>query len=648
MRVSKRRAGIRGMIVVLVTGLLLASSGSALAVRSGSASETPRSGSLERAFAEASREFGVPESVLKSVAYNESRWDEHPGEPNTSGGYGVMNLTDVRSTPQIGDKGTGEHPWSGRIPGSPGLHTLNTAARLLKVRPEMLKKNPAQNIRGGAALLAHYARQTNGKIPRDPADWYGAVAKYSGSSDKATATLFADDVYSTIREGASRTTEEGQRVTLKARRGIQPNRSTAKPLGLASPTTASARTDCPAGLDCRFIPAAYQQNNPNDPSDYGNYDLANRERDGLDIRYIVIHDTEEPYAKTIQTFRDPKSYVSAHYVISSRDGQVTEMVRPKNIAWQAGNWDINMHSVGIEHEGYAIDGASWYTEQMYRSSAQLVRYLAERYHIPLDREHIIGHDGVPGPEPSYVAGMHWDPGPFWDWQHFMSLVGAPLPKQGNSNRSEVISISPYFGTNRHRVKDCEGNTTRTLKPQPSNFVYLRTAPDKHAPLISDPALHPNGGHGTMCANDWGDKAVYGQRFYRAGSRGDWEAIYYGGKKAWFYNPHDVNADPAHGTLVTPEAGRSSIPVYGSAYPEGSAYPKGVPRQKIVPLQYKIPAGEVYVADGLVHGDYYYAPTYTHNLSDHTLVKGKNEYYEISFNHRIAFVKKGDVQVIGRR
>ena len=54
--------------------------------------------------------------------------------------------------------------------------------------------------------------------------------------------------------------------------------------------------ECPPGLHCQFLPAAYAQNSA-DPSDYGNYDLADRPADGLDVRYVVVHDTEEPYGR---------------------------------------------------------------------------------------------------------------------------------------------------------------------------------------------------------------------------------------------------------------------------------------------------------------------------------------------------------------
>ena len=69
---------------------------------------------------------------------------------------------------------------------------------------------------------------------------------------------------------------------------------------------------------------------------------------------------------------------------------------------------------------------------MYESSARLVKYLAHEYDIPLDRAHIIGHDQVPGILPGYVAGMHWDPGPYWDWEHYFHLLGAPIGGRGHT------------------------------------------------------------------------------------------------------------------------------------------------------------------------------------------------------------------------
>jgi N-acetyl-anhydromuramyl-L-alanine amidase AmpD len=391
--------------------------------------------------------------------------------------------------------------------------------------------------------------------------------------------------------------------------------------------------ECPNGLACRFVPAAYRQNSA-EPGDYGNYDLATRPADGLDVRFVVVHDTEVSYAGTIAIFQNPLNYVSAHYVTRSSDGQVTQMVPTMDVAWQAGNWWINTHSVGIENEGFALD-PSYFTDHLYGSLARLTRYTAKRYGIPLDREHIIGHDQVPGPTAAFQAGMHWDPGTYFDWAHFMALLGAPIKSANADGTGRIVTIDPTFDTNQPTVTACDASGQRPLPPQPANFVYLHTAPSNAAPLVDDPLLP---GPPTTCAQDWGDKAVTGQSFAVAERQGDWTAIWYGGEKAWFEDPAEdaSTAIPGGGTLVTPKAGLASIPVYGRAYPSAVS---------TATLGYSIPAGQTYVAKDLVHADYYDAPTFTLDPSDHTVVQSSEQFYEISFNHRLAFVKATDVDTV---
>jgi hypothetical protein len=308
------------------------------------------------------------------------------------------------------------------------------------------------------------------------------------------------------------------------------------------------------------------------------------------------------------------------------------MVATKNVAWQAGNWWINTHSVGIENEGFAVD-ASFYTQQLYRSLARLTRYTAERYGIPLDREHIVGHDQVPGPTAAFQAGMHWDPGPYFDWSQFMALLGAPINSSGSDETGRVVTIDPNFATNQPVVRDCQGSGG-TLPPQPTNFVYLHTAPSDGAPLVDDPLLP---GPATTCANDWGDKAVTGQSFAVADRQGDWIAIWYGGEKAWFEDPAGAStAIPGGGTLVRPKAGLASIPVDGRAYPSSVS---------TATLGYTIPAGQTYVARDLVGADYYDATTFNAPLT-YSVISSNEKFYEISFNHRIAFLRASDVEVVG--
>lgn len=68
---------------------------------------------------------------------------------------------------------------------------------------------------------------------------------------------------------------------------------------------------------------------------------------------------------------DP-TYLAWNYSLRSSDGHVAQHLAPQDIGWHAGNWYINTHSVGLEHEGYAATGALWFSEPMYRSSARLV------------------------------------------------------------------------------------------------------------------------------------------------------------------------------------------------------------------------------------------------------------------------------------
>src|SRR3954452_7847062 len=140
------------------------------------------------------------------------------------------------------------------------------------------------------------------------------------------------------------------------------------------------------------------------------------------IDAIVIHDTEGRFIGSVRALQNPRTQGSAHFVVSRR-GQVVQLVPVTDVAWHSGNSWWNLHSIGIEHEGWV--GRRSYTEKEYRASAQLVAYLAHRWSIPLDRRHVIGHDEVPNPfRPGFFGGAngHSDPGPYWNWAHYMNLV----------------------------------------------------------------------------------------------------------------------------------------------------------------------------------------------------------------------------------
>ncbi|WP_328498268.1 N-acetylmuramoyl-L-alanine amidase [Streptomyces sp. NBC_00414] len=621
------------------------------------------SGKLQNAFADAADEYDVPQSVLLAVSYLQSRWDAHDGAPSVTGGYGPMHLTDARTAiartvaPHHSD-GTEDArgdesrdallpdtkarsaktsdttvPENDRLPAR--LKTLTKAAALTGVPAERLRTDPAANVAGGAALLAAAQKQLGEPLTDDAADWYGAVARYSGADDTATAATYADDVFDVIRRGERRTTDSGQRITLGAQPRLRAETAQVRTAGLRAP--AAGATECPATVSCEWIPAPYEEFGD---GDYGNHDLGDRPK-SQSIKYIVVHDTEGAWDGVLDMVQDP-TYVSWQYTLRSTDGHIAQHVKAKDVAWHAGNWYINAKSIGLEHEGFLTAPDTWYTEAMYRSSARLVTYLSKKYGIPLDRQHILGHDTVPGTTTATIPGMHTDPGPYWDWQHYFALLGKPLratagPKGG------LVTIAPDYATNKPVFTGCV-TAGEPCAAHGSSAVRLYTEPREDAPLVKDIGLRPGGGDSTTGVNDLGSRVSTGQRYAVAGRDGDWTAIWYLGQKAWFKNPaKQPTAVNAAGAVITPKAGLTDIPVYGRAYPEKEAYPEGVPVQTVSPLPYKLLAGQKYAAGDKVPGEYFYAPTF--DTTPHRVVRGSDMYYEIQFGHRVAFVRAADVRVM---
>jgi len=364
-------------------------------------------GPLAAAFDRAAARYDVPRDLLVALGYAETHLDDHAGAPSASNGYGVMHLAS-----------------------NPTVRTLDEAAALTGLDPAALRTDTAANIAGAAAVLRSYADEA-GLTAAQRADvnrWYGAVARYGGARTPAVARLYADAVYDLLATGIDATTAGGPvRV---APRTVAPERgalATVAPLGSG---------DEVGTLSTDYGPAAWV------PASSSNYTVSNREST-YQINYVVIHVAQGSYAGTISWFQNPSAQVSAHYVIRSSDGAVTQSVRDKDIAWHAGNWTYNTQSIGIEHEGY-INQASWFTDAMYRSSAALTRHLCDRYGIPKDRSHIIGHNQVPG-------ATHTDPGPNWNWTYYMQLVTGSTPTPGwsvtvDNSTSGAFTASSNWGT----------------------------------------------------------------------------------------------------------------------------------------------------------------------------------------------------------
>ncbi|MCC7534584.1 MAG: VCBS repeat-containing protein, partial [Deltaproteobacteria bacterium] len=158
-----------------------------------------------------------------------------------------------------------------------------------------------------------------------------------------------------------------------------------------------------------------------------------------DVDYVIIHTCEGGFAGCLSTVRScGGSVVSSHYVVSY-GGDIAQVVEENDVAWHVGC--LNGSSIGIEHEGFA--GARSHPDDQYCASARLVRSICDRWGIPCDRRHVIGH--VEANE-RFCHGDHWDPGPHWDWSKFMRYV------------RDGCGCTPTRETCNGRDDDCDGRT----------------------------------------------------------------------------------------------------------------------------------------------------------------------------------------------
>jgi hypothetical protein len=114
--------------------------------------------------------------------------------------------------------------------------------------------------------------------------------------------------------------------------------------------------------------------------------------DRADASYIVLHTIVGSIAGANARFQQSAQQASAHYGVGL-DGRLVQWVRESDAAWHAGDYPMNLDSVGIEHE----DGGDYNgprTPALYATSAALVADLCARYGIPCNRTYIRKHNEV--------------------------------------------------------------------------------------------------------------------------------------------------------------------------------------------------------------------------------------------------------------
>lgn len=165
---------------------------------------------------------------------------------------------------------------------------------------------------------------------------------------------------------------------------------------------------------------------------------------------IVNHITAGAFPGCLNWMLNPVAEASAHYLVT-RAGRIIQIVKDEDASWHAGevnqpNWMLydganpNRYTIGIEHEGYytywdeaktqikdSLGGDGELTEEQYQATLWLHRQLVERWGIPVDEDHIIGHyriDSVNRPN---------CPGPNFPWERLFNdlqggvEMGSPEP-----------------------------------------------------------------------------------------------------------------------------------------------------------------------------------------------------------------------------
>ena len=143
-----------------------------------------------------------------------------------------------------------------------------------------------------------------------------------------------------------------------------------------------------------------------------NFNLLKRAKNRM--KFIIIHYTgmKKEFA-AIKRLQDPKSKVSAHYLIK-RNGEIINLVPDLFEAWHAGvsSWkhfkSLNKNSIGIEitNPGHQ-HGYKRFSKQQIFSLQKLLNILVKRYKIK--KKYILGHSDI-------SPGRKKDPGEKFPWE----------------------------------------------------------------------------------------------------------------------------------------------------------------------------------------------------------------------------------------
>ncbi len=328
----------------------------------------PNVNTITAYFEDAAEEFGVPAALLKVIGQVENNWTQIG--PSIDQGWGIMHLVKNQN-----------------------VNTLGEAAELIGVSEQVLKDDARQNIRGAAALLAKYA-DNNIVGNHDIALWFEACKTFSGLYQEKYQILQAQTYFDRLESGHVSRTVWDETIEISARSEL------AIPL-----------------QNRRQIGNIQNHNRQSASADYGpaisnitscNFTTGRNTAIDTWVNHWIGVGT---YAGAISWFQNCSAGASAHFVIRSSDGQITQVVAVANTAWHAGasGFNNNHRSIGVEHEATATNPELWNSAPMLNASATMACHFTGIYNIPPTRSlpGIREHNEMPGTNTSCAGSIPW-------------------------------------------------------------------------------------------------------------------------------------------------------------------------------------------------------------------------------------------------
>ena len=179
-----------------------------------------------------------------------------------------------------------------------------------------------------------------------------------------------------------------------------------------------------------------------------NFTKKNRKLD--DINFVIIHYTGmQSEIESIKRLKNPSAKVSCHYLIS-RNGNVIQMVKDKNIAWHAGkskwkkNVNLNKISLGIElvNKGHYLKYQN-FTKAQINSLIILCKKLKKKYNIK--KENFLGHSDI-------APLRKIDPGEKFPWKKLSTYkIGKWYTKEKRKLKINEKKINLLFFQNLQKL-----------------------------------------------------------------------------------------------------------------------------------------------------------------------------------------------------